>query len=1462
MALGTSIISSPSVQKHFVESYTSKLSKELNARVSVGRISYSLPATIRIEDLFIGDQHQDTLFYIKETKADFKLLERFRHLVRFGKVSLEDVTVKFREYESDDALNFEFFFDYLAGDGPRDTTKAPEIWTLIFEEVSLKNASFALKFDGDTVEGRQFNESDFRFNSIYAELQDFHVVDDSLAFYTKHLSLKEKNSFQVKHLSTDARIHSKGMRFSDLSLVTANSQVSDYFEFAYDSWRSFNNFEDDILMIAEMKEAKVSFKDLSYFSDVLLDWDEQYTLSGKASGPLSSMKGKNIRVQHGAETSIIGNFSLRGLPDIDATLMSFELDDARSNMLEISEMTHQEFPENFQKLGKIRFQGAFTGFLDDFVAFGDFQTALGQARTDINMKLSGSEGFSGSLALTDFDLGILVDNPSIGKTSLQSKVNGHGYAIETMEAKLEGKAGYFELNSYAYKDIKLDGLLKNRFFEGNAKINDDNLQLTFTGKIDMKGEQPIYDFVSQIYYADIARLGYMPENSLKVLGKIEMDAVGGDIDNLIGTINLRDVRAVSHGKSFYLDSLKLSSGLSGFGRNLHIQSDVLDLDLNGQYKLSTLDKTINNYLAQLLPNTLKLEKQELEDQEVDFTINFKRSKELTALFVNETWLDKGIAKGHFNSARNEISLDIALEDAHYDNMELKNIHLSADSTSETELHLKVNVDQILVSDSAFLSDVLVDLHGRQNLVDFKVRIKSDPNNSYVKLNGLLDFSDTSVVAKFNRSFLNVDSVVWAIHDTSKIQLTHWENLDIPWFRMESKGQSIQVEGRSYGREDDRLKVDCKNFDLSTFNTFLFPNGDNSIAGKANGTFNILSFKGKIPLFTSDLEVKNLQVNSDTFGDLSLTAGVKSEYELITVNGKLINGSMNNLRLSGFVKTGTVNNGYNLELSLDSTKTSTFQPFLTGLVSELKGTALANVRIFGPLNNPQMDGYVSVLRGGFLVDYLNTYYEFSNRIAVSSKRFELGRFNVVDQQGGRGFVSGYIAHNMLSDFRFNIELSKLNKFLVLNTSESQSEYYYGKAVMTGSALFTGTVDNLKIDVKGTTEKGTALYVPMENYGGTSELEFIRFVNMDEGYESRPYQDLSGIEMNFDLDINPNAEIQLIFDSRLGDIIRARGNSEMNLRITSSGDFKMFGIYEIVEGDYLFTAVDLINKKYIIQKGGTITWNGDPLKANLNLQAIYKVQASPGNLVAGLVPNEDLSSYRQKVGVEAIMKLRGELTSPDIRFGIRIPDMSTLTAGSGGSVNTNVLNNVLRRIENDQEEMTRQVFSLLVANMFMRPAINQNLDPGYSSNIQSGLLSSSVGELLSNQITNWLSQVDPRWNLGVNFVPGTSSSDIIVNLGRKFFDDRLEIKGSLGSGGSAYNDISASYSITKDGRFRVRAFNRTGTLNTYDNTTVTQRNRNINTQGLGIFYRIEFDNLSPERKAARRMIENARRANGSL
>jgi len=109
-------------------------------------------------------------------------------------------------------------------------------------------------------------------------------------------------------------------------------------------------------------------------------------------------------------------------------------------------------------------------------------------------------------------------------------------------------------------------------------------------------------------------------------------------------------------------------------------------------------------------------------------------------------------------------------------------------------------------------------------------------------------------------------------------------------------------------------------------------------------------------------------------------------------------------------------------------------------------------------------------------------------------------------------------------------------------------------------------------------------------------------------------LSGVTIDFNLDVTPDAYCEIIFDLKAGDIIRGRGNGKIKLQLDTKGEFNMFGPFEFTEGWYNFTLYDIINKEFRIQPGSSIAWYGDPYQGTMKIDASYNQLASLAPILA--------------------------------------------------------------------------------------------------------------------------------------------------------------------------------------------------------------------------------------------------------
>ena len=276
--------------------------------------------------------------------------------------------------------------------------------------------------------------------------------------------------------------------------------------------------------------------------------------------------------------------------------------------------------------------------------------------------------------------------------------------------------------------------------------------------------------------------------------------------------------------------------------------------------------------------------------------------------------------------------------------------------------------------------------------------------------------------------------------------------------------------------------------------------------------------------------------------------------------------------------------------------------------------------------------------------------------------------------------------------------------------------------------------------------------------------------------------------------------------------------------------MSGEYVINDGDYYFNLQNIINKRFKIEKGGSIKWNGDPYDADINIRAKYRTKVSLSDIAKG----EDSSIYSKRIPLESVLALSGKLSNPTIKFSFNLPN-------SDNTVKSFVFDAI--DTTNDQE-MLRQTFSLLVMNRFMPTANSKTTNA-----LGTGMEVTST-EIISNQLSNWLSQISKDFDIGVKYQSGDklSNEELQVALSTQLFNDRVIVDGNVGFGGGTtatlpgkqttsqiVGDVQVEVKITQDGRFRVIVFNRA-------NNNLLNYNTSLYTQGVGLFYRREFNRLS--------------------
>ncbi len=1431
------VIKVPAVQTWVVQRVTNYLSSELKTKVSIDAVDIKLFRSLSLEGLYIEDLQHDTLIYAPELIVTFSQFSYKQQRITIAEATLNKARIGIKKYKDPRAYNLDFIIDYFSGSGKDTTTSKP--WKIRVKNIRMVDNTFSyrdLKYSDSTP---IIDWDDLYLSHLNVKIEDLEPEADTLNFNLASLSFIEKSGFVLKDLSTKARIEPLLMKFEAMRIVSPESDIHTSIQFNYDDLSAFEDFITKVNWNGKFDESKISFHDLAFFSSELIGLDRSFSFKGEARGTVDRFKAKNLEIVYTPTTKFKGSVNMTGLPNFDETYMEIGVDQLSLLKKDIETIpafpfsSHEkiELPANLEELGVVQFKGKFNGFYKDFVAYGNTTTSLGYISSDINLKIAEDDkhtNYSGNLSLFDFDLGKFFKlQPDLGRVSAKANLKGQGFKMENLQANLEGNASKLQFRGYNYSGIHLNGHFAKKLFNGELTINDPNLDLNFAGDIDLRNKLPVYNFTSSIYQAHLTKLNLLDrDTSANMVAEISINLVGNDIDNAEGTIQIDDANYQEAGKEIKSDRIFIQAHRD-IKRSIVLQSDIVDAQVTGYFSIKDLVNSSKLILSKYFPAIVNNQKKLPPSQDLTFKVTTKRTQPLADVFFPSIKIANGtLIEGQLSSLDNKISLLLSSDQIDISPAEFKNIYLSG-NTKNNELIFNTTVGHLQISDSLYFDNIR--LMGKT---------RSDSASFILSLSGK-DSTKSKAVVQFDTGFLKTGYTSiriipielmqkgqqWTI-DPKNLVLIDSSGVLFENFNLTGGIQQLNLNGILAKDTASVMNLGFKDFEAAQFNDFL-DIYDVEVGGKINGSARLSGILGK-PTLTSELQVDNLRWFADTIGDATLQTEWNSRRGSVSVDAMVTRGGVKNIHVTGeYLMKKDKEDEINFDITLQKTYLSSFNHYLEGIFSNLGGIASGHIKLDGPVNKPLLTGKITLQKVSFIVDYLKTTYNFSTDVELNNNSFAFNNVIMNDVKGNQAIINGKVYHDHLKDFYFDIDI-KAKKTQVLNTGPADNEMFYGTAYASGNVRISGYLEYIIMNIGLQTEAGTKLSIPLSNPEEVSRSSFITYIDKSDttthvAKEEGP--DFSGIELNMDFDVTNDANIYLIFDSKIGDVIEGNGHGNLTMSVSPSEDFRMLGSFEIDRGKYLFTMQNIINKPFTIDKGGYIRWNGDPYNADVKIDAIYKLNTSLYDLFLD-------STYRKSVPVELELNLTDKLFNPSIGFNIDVKNVDP-------TVDTQI-----KSLINTDEEKYRQAVSLLVLRKFSTPTELSNRAPTNSGSA----VGANAYEMLSNQLSNWASQISNQFNVELNYSQESNLTpeELDVKVSTSLLKDRVLVDASTsvsGSNGTStqnssnlVGDFNVEVKASKDGRIRLKAFNRSN-----NNSLINNVNSEY-TQGVGVFYTIEFNNLT--------------------
>lgn len=1427
---------------------TAYLSSELGTRVEIGKLKFSFLKNITLEDVFLEDTHHDTLVSGKSITIDIRKFDYKQYKLDLNEATLNSVKVKLVKYVGEPDWNFQFLADYFDS-GPstkKDTSTSP--WKITYGALALKNVDFTYRLMRDTDRVvRNMNYNNIHVSKVYGRISDIDFRGDSIFGQITNLSAVEQCGLRLKNLTTKAVVSSTILRCDSLYLRTANSIVKGRFSFNYSTWEDYLDFINKVYIKGRLKDSTyLSFKDIAYFAEELNDFNETISLKGKVRGYINDLSATGLEVKYKQHTQFKGDVSITGLPDIDKSYIHFDAEKLSTSITDLEKIpvppfnkpTFLELPKELRKLGVINYKGKFDGFMNNFATYGTFKTDIGSVKTDIQVNSTSTVSpveYSGSINTTNFDFSkIFTSSNIVGPISLSATVKGKGITFKEMDTQFDGNIESITYNKYKYDNLKIDGLFRNKVFKGELVSKDSSANFDFNGSIDFNNKLPRFDFISTINNFDLQKTNFAtPQLNGTVSSQIYINLNGDNLDNLSGQVNFDNTVYKANNKKYTLATFNLELNQEDVVKTIKLNSSIANAQLSGRYKLSTLPDAFEQYLNSYFPTFIKTNTRFILSDKADVSVKIKNFSIIHDLFVKDLMISPNTTiEGSFDASISYLYLKTNSDLIEYAGLKFKNNTIDINSLiNGVSIYYKAN--SINVSDSFAFANPSVKIVANDKVSSFSINWNNNkaPRNQG-DFTGNIVFGNSQAELEFNKVKFVVADSTWQLIKPNNIIIDTSFYVTIKPITFYNQNQLITLDGRLSSDSTDRFDVFIQNFKLNQFNGLL-ADAQVVLDGTLTGSTSIYGMFGKM-IINSDFNFNNLMLNNKLIGSAEVKSTYDPEKEIVKVNGfsafsKDFDGNlMKNLQFQGNYYPKKEKDNLDITFKAEPFDVSLLQPYLKDILTIKVGYLNGSGKVTGTPAKPEISAKLKFFKCVMLIDYLNVQYSVSGNVDIFPNQINFENIEIRDKFGNLGMVYGNIFHNNFNDIRIDFDINT-NKLMLLNTSAANNQDFYGTAYASGNAGIYGFVDDIKMELNMKTAGGTHFYIPLDGPSEIGNNEFIRFITKDTVKVVKAISN-SGFSLDLNLEATPDAEVQLIFDEKSGDIIKARGEGNLNMKINSKGKFDMYGDYVLSTGDYLFTLENFVTKKFEIQKGSSIKWNGSVYKANIDITAIYRQRAS----VRPIYPS-DSSGKRYTVDCKLYMK--NKLMAPDITFGIDLP---TIDENSRSAIKSILM---------DENELNRQVFSLLLLRSFITPVSGATAGSGITAG---GAAANTGSEMLSNKLSNWLNGVTKDVDVGVNYRPGTglSRDELDLTLNKQLFNNRLVIDGNFGVSNNANSsrsssnanssniigDVTLEYKLSQSGKYRVKGFNRSN-----DNTQVIN-NGGPFTQGVGIFYREEFETLS--------------------
>lgn len=1372
------------IEQRILSNISSKITSTLNSNVEISNIDFKYNGEIIVNNLNILDHKNDTLISIEEIRTSIlNSTNILTSKTKLNSLNLSGGLIKLNKYKEDSLTNFQIFLNKIKSDSDRPSNNL---------KLNLKN----LIIDDFSIS--LYNESNIinKLNDFKLSASNLSIDENSTSVDINQINFIDNYNLNVTKGNTAILFDKSGLYVNNILLETPNSIVNADVEVL-----DFNasSFLKNTLKI-KLSNSTISTNDVNLYYDTLIN-DEFIEFSSFLEGSLADSFIGDLDFKFGSSSNAKIEFELKDVLNnikFNTTIESFYT--SYKDLTKFPDISNYNIPKFLDSTKYISLTGECNYFNNTLVNKYRVITDFGELNIDINLMNFLSKSLEsklfGTVKFKDFVFSTSELFNTDVKTSADFIIDGTVLSNQTLDSSLNGVVSELTVGDKVFKNILINGRTNNNVFTGNIYSKNQDLNFDFNGLVDYSESLKKLNFTVDIenYKIGIGK---------NFKGGLVINLQGISAEDLTGSIMFTDSYYNNYDKNYFFENIKVYTLFESDERVIKIDSESIngfvkgDIDnLRNRLKESILFNLYNN-------NTLISSK-----SNVKTVFKFDIDDDLISILYPDLNFGKNtVISGVIDDNINNFKLDVLSSNIKLNQYVADSVYLSIDnSLKSNNFSFKAsnivfagnNLQQIQLNKSSYkvLSNVEMKVLTKENDT-----LHSDIN--YFVENDILNFG------KNNSQFISNNNS-WSI------SLDSLTNYDI-------KNKILNINKLSLLSGNEKVDI-ALNYNTNSFNSIKLLFDNVKIENLPLNTYNFSGVLDGDFLYEknsdneSNLYFKNLTLDKYILGDLDLN--VNHNQKEFKFKSFLKNNSKVRLTTFGSFIYDGIDQKLDLIAKFDNLSINSLNIFGKNNINNIRGNITGLIEIKNVLNTPEYTGDIYFNNSGLYVPYTEVDYTFDNKSKVSliNNQFIFSDIFFSDTKfNSRGELNGTITHRNFKNWLLDLNIDS-ERLLVLNTKDVDNPVYYGSAFVSGDISIAGPGESLKFMANVSSEKGTIFNIPLnDSKDFTENISYIKFANKRTNNitDNSIFNKINGIELDFDLNLNRNAEIEILIDRSSGSTIKGYGDGNLIMEINNKGKFNMFGEFTVDNGKYNFVYAGLLKKEFELKKGGTLSWSGDPKKALINLNTSYsKIEANPSILLD--------SPINLRIPVNVNVNLYGELLNPIPEFELEFPNVDSS------------INNELQYRLNDKESNQFQALSLLATGTFQNDI-----------NFNQQALFGNLAESAASIINNILFDENDKLKFGLNYQIGENNPDfesndeLGVTMTTKLSDDIL-INGKIGVpiGGVTESVIAGDFEIelklNEDRTLTMKIFNRENTI------------RNLGeqigyTQGVGISYKVEFNSF---------------------